>query len=467
VTRHRPRLRPSEAVARQRATALAASRAAERAAPKPDQHRPPLWGAGPGLRVDRHRSTLAHLRSLYPFQADESFGHRGPYMGVNITAGMDGFFFDPFELYGTILTNPNLLVIGDVGSGKSAFVKAFLRRSLAVYGHHRFLALLDPKDEYRAFGDAHGIPIVKLHPGGTDRVNPMDPLPGSDPAESIDRQALAIALVAAVLTRTLNPTEDALLGRAIETLARSGQPFGLPQVTAAVQDPDDELLTLAGVTRQDMARAAAPVVFALDKLCRRTLRGMFDGPTTIGSNWINGPGLILDLSAVYGSAEAFPLVMVAATAWFTAVLQRQWDRLVLQVVEEAWAAVLHGARHFQSSEKLSRSYGASTILVCHRPDDLTAQADDGTSNAKIAAGLVSDIQTHVLLRQPAAQIPLATDLFGLSEQEAAVIGQLPRGRALWRLNGRGAIVQNVLTPRELELFSTDSAMATNALGFRD
>ena len=41
----------------------------------------------------------------------------------------------------------------------------------------------------------------------------------------------------------------------------------------------------------------------------------------------------------------------------------------------------------------------STWLLCHRPADLTAQVDDGTTEAKIAAGLLADIQTRVLLHQ--------------------------------------------------------------------
>lgn len=57
------------------------------------------------------------------------------------------------------------------------------------------------------------------------------------------------------------------------------------------------------------------------------------------------------------------------------------------MIDEAWAAVRHGASYFQSSLKLSRASGVATVLVCHRPSDLTAQADDGTSSAKIAAGL--------------------------------------------------------------------------------
>ena len=145
---------------------------------------------------------------------------------------------------------------------------------------------------------------------------------------------------------------------------------------------------------------------------------MFDGPTTVDVDWDDGPGIVIDLSAVYSDRDALPLVMMAATHWLTAVLQRAANRRVIQVIDEAWAAVLHGARHFQSSLKLARTYGVSTWLVCHRPSDLTAQADDGTADAKIAAGLLSDIQTRVLLRQPADQVAVAADLFGLTERES-------------------------------------------------
>ena len=460
-SRAKGRITPSEAAARVRAAEETRAKAADREpGPAGRAERPPLWAGAGGLRVDWHRSTMAHLRSVYPFHADSGFGNRGPYMGVSVTGGMGAFHYDPFELYGPVLTNPNVIVVGEVGSGKSSTVKAFLTRSLAIYGQRRFVAILDPKGEYTPMADALGLPVVKLHPGGTARLNPMDPRPGDDPADAIGRQSLAAALVTAVLGRAPDPTEDALLGWAIQTLASTGRPFTLADVVTAVQDPAPELIALAQATPLELARAAAPVVFALDKLIHRALRGMFDGKTTVGLDWADGRGIVVDLSAVYGDREALPLVMMAATHWLGAVLQRESDRRVIQVIDEAWAAVLHGARHFQSSLKLARTYGVSTWLLCHRPSDLTAQADDGTADAKIAAGLLSDIQTRVLLRQPSDQLTIAADLFGLTERETALVGQLVRGRALWRLQSRGAVVQQVLTPRERILFDTDAAMTT-------
>ena len=47
-------------------------------------------------------------------------------------------------------------------------------------------------------------------------------------------------------------------------------------------------------TPLELARAA-PVAFALDKLCSRTLRGMF----TVHVDWDHGPGVVVDLSAIY------------------------------------------------------------------------------------------------------------------------------------------------------------------------
>lgn len=451
------RLRPSEAARHQRAeSAVDGPRPRARAA---DRDRPPMFRSPRLLRVDRHRATMAHLRSVYPFQVDDGFGHRGPYMGVSVTGGMDAFYYDPFELYPDTLTNPNVVVIGEVGSGKSSTVKAFLSRSVTVYGAKRFIAILDPKGEYSPLAASLGIPAVRLRPGGSTRLNPMDSRPGDDPQDATARQSLASALVVTVLGRPLDSTEDAVLGWAVQTLASSEAPFTLRDVLSAVQNPPAELLALAQLSPLELARSASPVLFAIDKLVSRALRGMFDGPTTVGPDWASGPGLVVDLSAVYGDRDALPLVMMAATSWLAAVLERASDRRVIQVIDEAWAAVRHGARHFQSSLKLARTYGASTWLLCHRPSDLTAQADDGTADAKIAAGLLSDLQTRILLRQPSDQIPIATDLFGLTEREADVLGTLVRGRALWRLQDRGAVVQQVLTRRELDLFDTDAAMS--------
>lgn len=429
--------------------------------------RPSLFGSGPGVPVDWSRSTLAHLRSVYPFHTSAGFGERGVLLGSDITGGFRGFYFDPFEFYAQRhLTNPNMIVLGSVGFGKSATVKALIRRLQAVYGTGRYLAIIDPKGEYHTVAADLGLAVVKLYPGGGGaRVNPMDPGTHDQRDSVIERQTLAAQLVAGVLGRALTPLEDAVLGWGIQSRCNADAPFTLADLHREILDPPEDLVRMSRHTPLELARATSPVTFALDKLCSRTLRGMFDGPTTVHVDWDHGPGVVLDLSAVYGNSEALPLVMVAATHWLTAALRDRPERRSIQVIDEAWAAVRHGAAYLQGSLKLSRTYGVATVLVCHRPSDLSAQSDDGTASSKIAAGLLSDIQTRVLLRQPPEQIAEATEMFDLTDRERAWLGQLMQGRAIWKIGARTAVVQTILTDRERRvLFDTDQNMSAGATG---
>lgn len=409
-----------------------------------------------------HRATTRHGASLYPFQLEEGFGTNGVYVGVNVSAGMNGFFFDQFELYPRWVTSPNMIVMGDVGQGKSALVKTFARRQRAVYGHDRFLAILDPKGEYGALAHALDLPVLRLYPGGVQRLNPMDPPAACDPTNPASlyqaRQELAAALVTAVLRRAMTPIERGLLDTSIRDLCLPGRPFTLLDVLAAVKAPGDDITAMARRSQLDVARLTSDVVFALSALVSNSLAGMFDGSTTATIDLTSG-GFVLDLSAVFANEEAFPLVMLAAISWMNS-LYRTPDRpsKVVQIIDECWAAVRHGAAFFQAALKLSRTLGVGTILVCHRPSDLTAQTDTGTSAHQIAQGLIADCQTRVLLRPPDDQLAAAATMFDLSDREATELASMHRGRALWLINKRRAVVAHVLGPGDNTLIDTDSAM---------
>ena len=118
-----------------------------------------------------------------------------------------------------------------------------------------------------------GLTVVRLHPGGTDRVNPMEAGGGDQDGSVIARQNLAAQLVVGVLGRELSPLEDAVLGWAIERRCQSPVPFTLRDLCAEILDPPDELVRLSRHSPLELARATSPVTFALDKLCSRTLRG--------------------------------------------------------------------------------------------------------------------------------------------------------------------------------------------------
>ncbi len=437
---------------------------------KPSRTAAPQRVRGPrGLRLPKHRATTAHTSAIYPFHAEAGLGPNGVYLGTDVLTGGGAFCFDPFAAYTDgLITSPNMLVLGEVGSGKSSSVKTFLYRSIGVLGSPgglgRWCAIVDPKGEYGPLATALGLDVIKLHPGGTVRLNPLDPGPGNTTKGEITQRrcAMAGAVCAAVLARALTPLEDAAVGWAVAALEDDPHAT-LADLADLIATPTAEIAERARKTPDELARDVESLAYALGKLLERDLRGMFDGPSTVNIDW-TGRGLVLDLSAVYHDADALRLVMIAAAGWLQAYLGTPMGTTVprrVQVIEEAWAVLGDTlcARYLQGCYKLSRSFGVANIAVAHRISDLRAQADDGTAAAKIAMALLADTQTRVLFRQAPDQTAEAKTLLGLTDAEASVLTALPRGRSLWKVAGRTAVVQHVIGAHERHICDTDTNLA--------
>ena len=420
------------------------------------------------LRLEWHRATTAQLSSVYPFHAEGGLGVRGVYLGTNETAGGSAFCFDPFELYTTgTLNATNMLVLGEVGAGKSTAVKTFLYRTLGVIGARarrgRWVAIVDPKGEYTPLAQALGLDRIELHPGGRTRLNPLDTGPG-DLGDNVlhQRTAMTSSLISTALGRNLTPVEDALVGWSTDRLARSNRTATLRDLAALLAAPPSEFADRATTSVVQLLADTTAVRYGLNRLLDRDLRGMFDGPSTVTINR-HGQGLVIDLSRVHLEPDALAVVMIAATGWLQTLLAAPAEDdgpRRIQVLEECWALLgsEHTARYLQACWKLSRAFGVANIAVAHRISDLRAQADDGTAAAKITSGLLADTQTRVLFRQSPDQIPEAKALLGLTDIEADQLPRLAKGRALWKVGGHSAIVGHVISIDELAFCDTDGRL---------
>ena len=122
------------------------------------------------MAVPAHEATTRHLGAAYPFAAEPGLGTAGALVGRDLLGGL--FCYDPFLLYReAAITNPNMVVFGQIGRGKSAFVKTYLWRQ-AVFGRKAWV--VDPKGEYGALARAFGTRPMSLRPGGSIRLNPLD-----------------------------------------------------------------------------------------------------------------------------------------------------------------------------------------------------------------------------------------------------------------------------------------------------
>ena len=430
-------------------------------------------------RVPAHQVTTRNLGAAYPFIAEAGLGRRGVVIGDDLLGG--SFVFDPFELYAAgVVSNPNMVVFGQIGRGKSAFVKAFLWRQ-AVFGRRAWV--VDPKGEYGDLADAWGVRPVALRPGGAIRLNPLDPGPDGDVRVVADggpgtdaterrRIGLLSSLASACLGRDLVPRERAALGAALEDVAGGAAVPTVPMVVEALLSPSASAARALRTELRDLLEDGRDVALELRRLVHGDLRGMFDGPTTPGLD-LSAPLVVLDLSALYSSA-ALGVLMACATAWLQAALSRSAATATagsvrggfFLVVDEAWAILsnLGVARWLQASWKLSRAFGVSNVAVLHRVSDLRSVGASDSEQVALAQGLLSDSETRVVYAQSPGELEVASELLSLSATETDLLPQLRRGVALWKVGQRSFLVQHRLDAAERLIVDTDAAMTGGGRG---
>jgi hypothetical protein len=405
-----------------------------------------------------HRATTAHLQALYPFMAEGGLGSRGVYIGRDLFGG--AFVYDPWELYGSgALTNPNMLVVGQIGRGKSSFVKSFLWRQ-HVFGRQAWV--VDPKGEYGPLAKACGTRPIRVGPGSGVRLNPLEPGPssgGRDQHQLVRRQGeLLASLAAASLGRPLSPGERTATELALGAVVRARSVPTLPAVVDALLLPEPASAQAVHTDVGGLASDGREVALELRRMVDGDLAGMFDGPTSSGID-LDGPLVVLDLSALYAS-PALGILMTCATAWLQSTLADQDGRHRLVVVDEAWAILsnLAIAKWLQACFKLSRAFGVSNVAVLHRFSDLRAVGAEGSEQQRLAEGLIGDSETRVVFGQPPSEVESATQLLGLTSTEAELLPQLPRGVALWKVGRHSFLVEHRLGRPETSLVDTDRAM---------
>ncbi|MFD9206559.1 ATP-binding protein [Streptomyces sioyaensis] len=439
----------------------------------PPSGRPgPSSARGGTLGLPAHRMTTATASGAYPFVAEGGLGAEGVFIGRDVHAEA-AFCFDPFSLYGRIegFTNPNAVLAGIIGMGKSALAKSIATRSIA-HGY-RIYVPSDPKGEWTAVAQALGGHTIALGPGLPGRLNPLDapPRPASvgedDWATEVRKRRLLLlaGLARTVLKRDLQPMEHTALDLALDLVVTEADASGTVPLLgdiAHVLGSPERLDRALGDQTGHLGFAAQDLAHALRRLVHGDLSGMFDAPSTVEFDPTT-PMLSIDLSRLGGSGDdtALVLAMTCASAWMESALAdpdggRRWV-----IYDEAWRLLRHIGllERMQSQWKLSRGLGIANLMIIHRLSDLLSAGDAGSRGRVLAEGLLADCSTRIIYRQEPDQLTAAAALLGLTGVETQAVSALTKGRGLWKVAGRSFITQHVLHPAERKLFDTDARMA--------
>ncbi len=419
----------------------------------PFRSRAGRYWAGPDLQLPAHRASSAVLAGAYPFLAP------GPAdVGVPVGADVLGggvFCFDPWALYEAgALTNPNVLLAGVIGQGKSSLAKSLAVRSIAA-GRAVYVPG-DPKGEWAVVAEAVGGSVLRLGGSSSTRLNPLEV--GQSGAGEGARSRLLAAVAAVTLHRDLTAAEQGALDAAVTQAARAAARPTIRHVVDVLTAPDRRAARGDGVPVEDRLADGRDLVHGLRRLVHGDLAGMFDAPSTQRLD-PDAPMVVLDLSALGSDDDALAVAATCAAGWLEGALAASSAKRWV-IYDEAWRLLRHPGlvRRMQAQWKLSRAYGIANLLVVHRLTDLDAVGAAGSEARALAEGLLADCSTRIVYRQESDQLAGAAAALGLTGPERELLPLLPRGTGLWKLPRTTHVVRHVLTAVETPLVDTDTAM---------
>lgn len=444
---------------------------AERAERRATTYLPAAGEPGPAalrtprrLRLPRHQDTSATLAGAYPFVAEAGLGADGVFIGQDLYSG-GSFVFDPFVLYSRgVITAPNLVLAGIVGSGKSSLAKSLYTRSLP-FGRRVYVPG-DPKGEHTAVAEAVGGRAIVLGHGLNTRLNPLDEghrpsgLSDEEWASTVSarRRDLIGALAETVLTRPLTPLEHTAIDLALTATVRENDVPILPMVVDHILNPSHD------PTNDPDGRLAEDgrlVGHALRRLVAGDLQGLFDGPSTVRFD-PSLPMISLDLSRVTENSTLISVLMTCSSAWMESALLDPNGGQRWVVYDEAWRLMSHPAllKRMDAHWRLARHYGIANLLVFHKLTDLDNVGDQGSAMRSLANSLLANAEVRIIYRQESDQLGATAQALGLTGTEQKLLPGLGVGQGLWRIKDRSFVTQHQLHPAELALFDTSSRLTS-------
>jgi hypothetical protein len=454
--------------------------------------RQPAAGWSPVLApLTTYRMTSELVGGMWPLITADGLPPTGALMGIDWLSG-GAFYADPigWTLQGLPgVTNPNMIVFGEPGRGKSGTVKMFCLRMMA-YGY-RSLILGDVKDEYEPVCRALQVEPHAVGHGLPTRINPLDfgPL-GTDWSrlprdEAISRAAMVFARWL-LLIRGLVGSQHIPFGPTAETAvqwvmrdltgyrhaATRLTEITIPDLWQALHNPSPKLIAdCRYADAQHFLDDTRPVRDALGTLVTGHLAGMFDARTTITVDW-DAPIQSLSLSRLDPLGdEAVGVALTCLNSWGRAMiaLARPGD-LRIVVRDESWKQMrlgLDAVKSLDGDLRLSRRDGCIPILVAHKPSDMTSVGGAGSQAVAIAKDLIHLCGTKVLHGQDKEISDELADMIGLRPMAQRIVttwATAGKGRALWIVGNQKFKVQTIRTEHELPLIDTNQAFFDSVEG---
>src|SRR5262249_9031989 len=202
-------------------------------------------------------------------------------------------------------------------------------------------------------------------------------------------------------------------------------------IVERLRHPISESAEAMNVDVDDVRAWGLDVALVLDRLVDGDLRGMFDGPTSVGID-LDSPLIVFDLSHIDRNSIAMPILMAIVGVWLEPTWIRPDRKKRIFLVEEAWHIINSPfvAQLFQRLLKFGRRLGLSFVAVVHHLSDVV----DGAA-AKEAAAILKMASTRTIYAQKADEARATGRVLGLPRWAGGINPTLAAGIAGWGVKG--------------------------------
>jgi hypothetical protein len=426
------------------------------------------------------RSTTRQVAGLFLGTSSAPTSPNGLMVGKEQGTGWP-FFHCVFQAYRDgVVSSPNVIVLGDIGFGKSSFIKTWAVLRQLIF--HRRVVVIDKKrqqgrrsdgtgtlgeGEYARLARALGVTSVRFVLGrnsGGSRINVLDPaIAGSGDSGGANQLQLLRAVLREALGRPIRPMEGKALRVAHKVAVAAAQHVGreatILDVVANLDAPTEASLQYVPerVDLETLAEWGQEAAAELERMIDEDLSGLIDGPTSDDIS-LNAGLTIFDISALPDDGPAVPIIMAIVNSWLRAVLDNQRSTVpTVLVVEEGWH-IVEGtfAKVTRRNQKIARGEALMNVTALQHISDVKADSP--------AIATIQETESVVIYRQSKeADAQRAVELFNLPAACKATLMDLPKGTALVKIGGaKPVIVTHMRSSWETSLSDTDEAMFSTA-----
>jgi hypothetical protein len=369
-------------------------------------------------------------------------------VGVDLWS-RNALYYDPFAYYKAgIITSYHQFIIGNIGTGKSAFVKMFLARE---YELDRLIYILDPKGEYKALAEALDIPSLQV---AKKPINILG-FPPKDFNQDISEiyNTLELLISPLVQPSTLTEAEKDILMAVSTWVAKQNRAncFSLKLVLDAFSRVDEWKDNLLVGVRQDLDQHSLRIQNHLKQyLGPGPLSNVFNSEEPAPK----GDYLHVDVSGLYANRYAHVVFGALANYVFKQIRTIKGNKIF--VLDESHMAWRDRTVAFSLTEiaKIARSFNCCLTLVTHRLSDFNALTK--TEDYETAINLVRECPVRIFFRQDASQKEYLAKFFNLHVRQLNMLEKLGRGICLFSVeNYLNSLIEVFLTEAEYLASITD------------